>query len=55
MPPSTESRKDRIKELKDQVRTCDDIHHLTAELAYDNERLRAELRRYEGSSAYKRS
>mgnify|MGYP003132285822 CR=1 FL=1 len=44
MPTSTEE-KNRIEELKQDARTCRDPFEVMAELAYENERLRAHIRK----------
>ncbi len=38
-----QSKKTRLQELRQEVRTCSDPYELTAILALDNERLRREL------------
>ena len=38
-----QSKKTRLQELRQEVRTCSDPYELTAILALDNERLRSEL------------
>ena len=45
MPPTTETKKIRLKELREEVSTCDDPYNLLAEFAYDNERLREQITR----------
>mgnify|MGYP003133114830 FL=1 len=43
MSPSTEKKGERLKELREQVGTCDDPFNLLAEFAYENERLRRQV------------
>ena len=44
MTRSTEARK---TQLRQEILTCEDPHHLLVDALYDNERLRGELRRWE--------
>ena len=43
MPPTTEINYERIKEIREEVTTCNDPYNLLAEFVYENERLREKL------------
>jgi len=45
MPPTTETNYRRIKEIREEVSTCNDPYNLLAEFVYENERLREQLLR----------
>ncbi len=45
MPPTTETNYSRIKEIREEVSTCDDPYNLLAEFVYENERLREQVAR----------
>ena len=47
MPPTIETKHQRIKELRHDLSTCHDPYRLLAEFIYDNERLREQIKRLE--------
>lgn len=44
------TEKDRKKKIREEIRTCDDPSSLLTDLVYDNERLRAELNRWQNGT-----
>ena len=45
MPPTIERDYSRIRQIREEVSTCDAPYNLLAEFVYENERLREQLAR----------